>query len=141
MGELEDLGMRELFEEKRSLEASIQRMALSVPRGADWLTRESASAGPIMRERCLRRYHKIVCGLHEDRRVGAVERLQDRIVYSTLSSTAAYGLVTQRATARGSPIPLLLAGDVRDHAQRGLGPQRLQACAGSQAAILHRVDA
>ena len=59
MSELEGLGMRELFEEKRSLETVIQRLALSMPRGADWLTGEFAPAGPIMRERYLSHGHKV----------------------------------------------------------------------------------
>ena len=92
MSELEGLGMRELFEEKRSLETVIQRMALSMSRGADWLIGEFAPAGPIMRERDLSYCHKIAWGLYEDGRLDAVERLLDGSTCSSLSPTAAYGL-------------------------------------------------
>jgi len=91
MSELEGLGMRELLEEKRSLETMIQRMALSMSRGADWLIGEFAPAGPIMRERDLSYCHKVAWGLFEDGRLDAVERLLDWIAVNARMGVGRYG--------------------------------------------------
>jgi hypothetical protein len=91
MSELDSLGMRTLLEEKRALEAMIQRMALSMSRGADWLIGEFAPGGPIMRERDLSYCHKVVWGLFEDGRLGAVERLLDWIAANARMGLGRYG--------------------------------------------------
>lgn len=91
MGELNGLGMRPLLEEKRALEMMIQRMALSMSRGADWLISEFAPDGPIMRERDLSFCHKVVWGLFEDGRLGAVERLLDWIAANAKMDVGRYG--------------------------------------------------
>ena len=91
MNEIDKLGVRELLEEKRALEAMIQRMAVSMSRGADWLISEFGPRGPIMRERDLSYCHKVTWGLYEDGRLDAVERLLDWIAANARMGAGRYG--------------------------------------------------
>ncbi|NLE43869.1 MAG: hypothetical protein GX620_04025 [Chloroflexi bacterium] len=91
MSEISRLGVRELLDEKRALEAMIERMSVSMARAADWLISEFAPAGPIMREHNLSYCHKVVWGLYEDGRLDAVERLLDWIAAYATMGIGRYG--------------------------------------------------
>lgn len=85
------LGIRDLLDEKRALEAAIQHTSVAMARGADWLIGQFAPAGPIMRERDLSYCHKVTWGLYEDGRLDAVERLLDWIAAHARMGVARYG--------------------------------------------------
>jgi hypothetical protein len=53
VNEISTPGGRELLEKKRAVGPMVQRRAVSMARGADWLLSEFTSAGPMMRERDL----------------------------------------------------------------------------------------
>lgn len=77
MKAIQSMGLRELLEEKRALEAMIARMEVPMTRGANWLISEFAPAGPIMREKDVSYCHKVVWGLFEDGRLNEVNRILD----------------------------------------------------------------
>ncbi len=88
---IDELGVRELLDEKRALEGMIQRMELAMTRGANWLIGEFAPHGPIMRERDLSYCHKVTWGLYEDGCLDAVEQLLDWIATQAKMGVGRYG--------------------------------------------------
>ena len=91
MNEIDKLDVRELWEERRALEAMIRRVAVAMSRGANWLIGEFAPAGPIMREPDLSYCHKVAWGLYEDGRLDAVDRLLDWIAAHAEMGVGRYG--------------------------------------------------
>ncbi len=79
MNAISSMGMRELLEEKRALEAMIPRLELSLTKAAHWLISQFAPPGPIMGARDLSYCHKVIWGLFEDGRLNEVNRLLDWI--------------------------------------------------------------
>ncbi len=77
MKAVQSMGLRELLEERRALEAMIARLEVSMTRGANWLISEFAPSGPIMRERDVSYCHKVVWGLFEDGRLDEVNHILD----------------------------------------------------------------